>query len=170
MPGDYSTCEKIISKRSKKQDYWDDAAEDRLGRVINPDSVGKERTQLLRSVVLALRELMRQQDTNTLTRDLAAYIALALGEISQTIDVSVTAWEKRGYWLKADRFRMEWIWTERLGKAMREAVLHDDWQSAALTAAQVAEKLKMTEVPQRHKLGTPWIGAWDRLVKTTGKL
>lgn len=140
-----------------------------MGRVINPESVGKERTQLIRSVVLALRELMRQQDTNTLTRDLAAYVALALEEISGTIDVSVTAWEKRGYWLKADRFRMEWIWTERLSKAMREAVLNDDWQTAALTAAQVAEKLKNTDVPQRHKLGTPWTGAWDQLLKTASK-
>jgi len=28
--------------------------------VINPEGVGKERTQLMRSVVLALRELMQQ--------------------------------------------------------------------------------------------------------------
>lgn len=134
-----------------------------MGRVINPDGVGKERTRLTRAVVLALRELMRQKDTDAQTRDLAAFIALALEEISATIDVSVAAWEKRDYWVKADRYRMEWAWAERLSQRMRLALLADDWQAVALAAAQVAEKLKDVDVPQRHKLGTPWTGAWQRL-------
>lgn len=134
-----------------------------MGRVINPEGAGKERTMLTRSVVLAIRELMRQTDADTRTRDLAAFIALALGTIAGTIDTSVEAWEKRGYWLKADRFRMEWAWTEKLGRAMREAVLAGDWPVVAVTAAQVAEKLKNVDVPQRHRLGEPWDGAWTRL-------
>jgi hypothetical protein len=141
--------------------------EEILGRVINPEGVGKDRTRLTRSVVLALRELMRQTDTDDRTRDLAAYIAIALEMVAATIDESVDAWEKRGYWVKADRFRMDWAWTERLGKAMRQAVLSDDWPTVALTAAQVAEKLKKVGVPQRHRLGTPWEGAW-RKIKQNG--
>ena len=134
-----------------------------MSRVINIQSVGKERTQLTRSIVLALRELMRQTDTDDLTRDLAAFIALALDEIFKTIDVSVSAWEKRGYWVKADRFRMEWIWSESLSRNMRQAVLNEDWPAVALTSAQVAEKLRDVDVPKRHQLGTPWIGAWKKL-------
>jgi hypothetical protein len=134
-----------------------------LGRVINPDGAGKNRTTLTRSVVLALRELVKQNDTNQQTLDLAAYIALALDAIAATIDSSVAAWEKRGYWLKADRFRMEWAWTLSLGQNMRKAVLQQDWALVAVTAAQIAEKLRTVEVPQRHKLGTPWVGAWERL-------
>jgi hypothetical protein len=134
-----------------------------LGRVINPEGAGKERTRLTRGVVLALRELMRQTEADGHTRDLAAFIALALGLIADTIDSSVGAWEKRGYWVKADRFRMDWAWTERLGAAMRQAVLEENWPQVALTAAQIAEKLKDIDVPQRHRLGTPWEGAWERL-------
>jgi hypothetical protein len=134
-----------------------------LSRVINIQSAGKERTQLTRSVVLALRELMRQTDTDDLTRDLAAFIALALEEIFKTIDASVSAWEKRGYWVKADRFRMEWIWSEKLGRNMRQAVLNEDWPAVALTSAQVAEKLRDVDVPKRHQLGKPWVGAWNKL-------
>ncbi|HEX7976030.1 MAG TPA: hypothetical protein VF498_16595, partial [Anaerolineales bacterium] len=126
----------------------------------------KERTQLTRAVVLALRELMRQTQADGQTRDLAAFIALALNEITETIDTSVVAWEKRGYWLKADRFRMEWAWAERQGKAMRQAVIEEDWPKVALTAAQVAEKLRDVDVPQRHRLGTPWVGAWERMRQT----
>jgi hypothetical protein len=137
--------------------------EEHLGRVINPEGAGKERTQLVRSVVLALRELMQQNTADQKTKDLAAYIALALMAIDKTVEVSVTAWEKRDYWLKADRFRMEWSWAGRLGENMRDAVLTDNWPKVAQTAAAVAEKVKNTAVPKRHGLGEPWNGALDRL-------
>jgi hypothetical protein len=133
-----------------------------MSRVINPESAAKERTMLLRSIVLALRELMKQQEANDLTRDLAAYISLALESIYSTIGVSVAAWEKRGYWLKADRFQMEWDWTDRLSNNMRMALIKEDWPNVAMTSAQVAEKLKQVEVPKRNKIGTPWVGAWDQ--------
>jgi hypothetical protein len=134
-----------------------------LGRVIHLETAGKERTQLTRSVVLALRELLGQSEPDSVTRDLAAYISLALQAIYDTIDPSVEAWEKRGYWLKADRFRMEWAWTNKLAKEMRQALLHEDWQAVALVAAQVGAKLRNVELPARHRLGTPWVGAWEKL-------
>ena len=134
-----------------------------MGRVINLEGVGKERKNLTRAVVLALRELMQQTEPDQTTRDLAAFISLALDEIYQTIDESVAAWEKRGYWLKADRFRLEWAWSETLSKNMRNAVLQDDWPQVAITAANVAQKLNTVALPQRHRLGTPWVGAWDKL-------
>jgi hypothetical protein len=137
-----------------------------LSRVINPEGVGKKRTQLIRAVVLALRELMQQTDTDDRTRDLAAFIAFALDSIHQTIDTSVSAWEKRGYWIKADRFRMDWAWTEKYSQEIRSAVLVDDWPRVALAAGQVAEKLKDVKVPKRNRIGTPWDGSWERLKET----
>jgi hypothetical protein len=134
-----------------------------LSRIINPESVGKERTQLIRAVVLALRELMHQTDTDERTRDLAAFLAIALDSIHQTIDVSVSAWEKRGYWIKADRFRMDWAWTEKYSQELKKAVLVDDWARVAMAAGQIAERLKDVKVPQRNRIGTPWDGAWERL-------
>ena len=134
-----------------------------MGRIIPLDTAGKNRTRLVRSVVMALRELASQNQTDHQTYDLAAYIALALAEIHQTIDASVIAWEKRGYWVKADRFRMDWAWSEQLGGLMKKAVLADDWASVARLAAQIAEKLNSTKVSQRNRLGKPWIGAWERL-------
>jgi len=134
-----------------------------LSRVINPDSAGKERNHLTRSVVLSIRELMRQAEPGSLAQDQAAFIALALRAIFETIDVSVAAWEKRGYWVKADRFRMDWAWSEHLGSAMEKAVLEDDWASVAHLAVQIAEKLKSVQVPQRNRLGEPWVGAFKQL-------
>jgi len=134
-----------------------------MSRVINPDGVGKERTRLVKGTVLAMRELMRQTEPDDISRDLASFIALALLEISAGIDVSVAAWEKKGYWVKADRFRLEWDWSARLGEQMRKAVLADDWASVAAVSVQVAGKLMDTKIAEHHRLGTPWVGAYARL-------
>jgi hypothetical protein len=131
--------------------------------VINPETAGKDRTRLVKAVALALRQLMLQKETNPLTYDLAAFIALALEEIEHTIDPTVTAWEKRDYWVKADRFRMEWAWAGRLGKTMRQAVLSDDWAAVARTAGEVAMRVQNVHLSERHRLGEPWAGALQRL-------
>jgi len=144
-----------------------------LGRVINPDGVGKQRSQLIRGVVLALRELASQNKPDNHTRDIVAFIVLALSAISNTIEQTVSAWEKRGYWLKADRFRLDWMWAETYGAKLEQALLEDNWPDVAVTAAQIAEKLRDVKVPKRNRLGTPWIGAWDKLnasVKTTKRV
>ena len=138
-----------------------------MGRVINPDGVGKDRTRLVKGTVLAMRELMRQSEPDDVSRDLAAFIALALLEIASTIDSSVGAWEKKGYWVKADRFRLEWDWSARLGDQMKQAVLTDDWATVARVSVQVAGKLNETKIAEHHRLGTPWVGAYQKLVSVS---
>ena len=134
-----------------------------MGRVINLKGAGKDRKRLTREVVLALQELIRQIEPNAQTRDLAAFISINLEAISQTIDLSVAAWEKRGYWVKADRFRLEWAWSERLARVLKEDVLAENWPGVAVTAAQVGEKLSQVRLPEHHRLGTPWVGSWEKL-------
>lgn len=137
-----------------------------MSRVINPESAGKDRTRLVKGVALALRQLVQQQDTGSQTRDLAAFIALALENIAETIEASVIPWEKRDYWVKADRFRMDWAWAGRLGKAMRQAVLADDWMSVARLSAEIAPKLGNVKLSERSRQGEPWIGAYKKLKET----
>lgn len=94
---------------------------------------------------------------------MAAYIVLALREMHDTVETSVVAWEKRGYWVKADRFRMEWEWSQVLGGKIYKALMNDDWAALAMLLAQVAQKLNKEQIPARHRLGTPWVGAWKHL-------
>jgi len=136
-----------------------------MSRVINPDSTGKQRTQLSKATVLAVRELARQKDVTDQTRDLAAFIAIALQIIADGIDVSVTAWEKRDYWIKADKFRMEWAWAGQIAEKMRASVLSEDWATVAVLSAQIAQKLAKVQVSENHRLGKPWVGAFEQLEK-----
>ena len=134
-----------------------------MTRVIKTESAGKDRTRLTKTIVLALRELAKQKDVNAETYDLAAYIALALKAISDGIDESVAAWEKRDYWVKADRFRMEWVWTGQVAAKMKTAVLADDWGTIAALMPQIAMKFSKVQVSDNHRLGKPWVGASKQL-------
>jgi len=135
-----------------------------MSPLINPESAGKERTQLTKAIVLAIRELAKQAAVTNDAKDLAAFIALALKTISEGIDVSVAAWEKRGYWVKADRFRMEWMWTGQVADKMKSAILAEDWGTVAMLAAQIAQKFNKIVVSENHRLGKPWSGAYARMI------
>ncbi len=134
-----------------------------MSRVINPDSVGKERTRLTKSIVLCIRELAKQTQVTPEAKDLASFIALALQAISEGIEVSVIAWEKRDYWVKADKFRMEWMWAGQLADKMKAAVLGDDWATIAMLMPQIASKFGKIIVSDNHRLGKPWTGAYTML-------
>lgn len=134
-----------------------------MSRVINPDSAGKERNRLTKAIVLSIRELAKQTDLGEEARDQAAFIALALQTVADGIDVSVAAWEKRNYWVKADRFRMDWAWSGELSKKMKSAILEDDWAEVARISVQIGEKLNKVKVSEKHRMGKPWVGAWQRL-------
>lgn len=136
-----------------------------MSRIINTAGVGKERNYLVRAIVIAIRELMRQGKPDSSTRDLAAFMALALEGISDTVERTVAPWEKRDYWVKADRFRMTWAWTQELGKEMRQAALDEDWGRVAMIAVRVGERLNKVSVSERHRMGRPWEGAWEKLTR-----
>jgi hypothetical protein len=134
-----------------------------MSRIVNTDSTGKQRSQLTKAVAIALRQLAQQTEFGDEARDLAAFIALALKAIHDGIDPSVAAWEKRGYWLKADRFRMEWAWAEPVSARMAAAVLEGDWSAVAELSVQIAQKLNSVQVSNKARVGKPWQGAFARL-------
>ena len=134
-----------------------------MSRVINPESAGKDRARLTKAIVLAVRELAKQKEVNNEAKDLAAFISLALKTISEGIDASVTAWEKRDYWIKADKFRMEWMWSGQVAEKMKVAIFTNDWGTIAMLMPQIAQKFSKIMVSDNHRLGKPWVGAYQQL-------
>ena len=136
-----------------------------MSRVINPDSAGKDRARLSKVIVLAVRELAKQTEVTQEAKDIAAFISLALKTISEGIDASVAAWEKRDYWVKADRFRMEWMWAGEYADKLKVAIFTNDWGSVAMLSAQIAQKFGKIVIAQNHRLGKPWVGAFRQIVE-----
>ena len=112
---------------------------------------------------MSIGQLAKQAQVTPEAKDMAAYIALALQSISEGIDVSVIAWEKRDYWVKADKFRMEWMWAGQSANKMKAAILTDDWATIAMLMPQIASRFSKIVVSDNHRLGKPWIGAYTLL-------
>jgi hypothetical protein len=136
-----------------------------LSRVVNPDGVGKQRDRLLKGVALALRQLATRSTVDDETRDLVAFMALALNEIHANIDTTCQAWEKRDYWLKADQFRRDWAWAGKTADKLERVVLGDQWQTLGELVPVLAKNLEKVTLPKRNTLGTPWVGSFAQLQK-----
>jgi hypothetical protein len=139
-----------------------------LGNLINPDNAGKRRDRYTKATVLAMRELVNKRKVDDQARDLTAFIVLTLRQIDETIDETCKAWEKRDYWIKADRFRQEWIWTNSAEAKLREAVLENKWNLVPGVVKEMAKHLQNVTIPKRD-WGTPWDGAYALLLEKMEK-
>lgn len=139
-----------------------------MSRLVKTDGVGKQRDRLLKGITLALRTLAGKPQLDEEARDMAAFMALALGEIYETIDVTCAAWEKRDYWLKADQFRREWEWTRTTADKLEKVVLQDQWAELPALMAGLMQHLSKVNLPKRNTLGEPWWGAYALLLEKRG--
>lgn len=130
-----------------------------MTRIIKTSTPGKVRNWLSKAIVITIREFMRQGEPSKATRDMIAFIILALQEITEGIDKSVAAWEKRGYWVKADKYRMEWRWTGEIAEQLQSVYKQEDWGEIANLLMTIMKKLDSVKVSDRHRMGKPWIGA-----------
>lgn len=117
----------------------------------------------MKAVMFTLRALATRPAIDAETKDMVAFIALALNEIDATIDVTCAAWEKRDYWLKADTFRREWGWAGRIGDKLERVALGDEWQTLPALMVELSKHLEKVVLPKRNTLGTPWTGALVKL-------
>jgi hypothetical protein len=136
--------------------------------VVKVDGVGKQRGRLMKAITLALRELASRPKLDEDARDMAAFIALALREVYETIDVTCQAWEKRDYWLKADQFRREWEWTLTAADKLEKVVLENQWPELPALLAGLFQHLAKVNLPKRNTLGEPWLGAYAALQERRG--
>jgi hypothetical protein len=128
-----------------------------MSRVINTADPGKSRSQLRRTIAEVLRHLMFKRQFDEEAKDLAAALVLALRGIDESIEVTTAAWEKRDYFLKADRFRMEWEWVKPAAKRLEDIVRQERWDKLPQELGALAPRfadiriLKMTRDPSVWK-------------------
>lgn len=144
--------------------------EDFMGKIVNPNTAGKDRTRLLKTIALAIRELEDLNISAVESRDLIAFVSLALDAVVKTIEKTVTPWEKRGYWVKADKFRMEWAWIEKCNQKLKISILEEDMSGVENSIQTIKDKISDTKVPKRKQVETLWDGAWEKFIsKKLGK-
>jgi len=118
------------------------------------------RNRLMKSIVLAIRELFKKSEFDDDSLDLISFIIVALNQINDTIEQSAVAWEKRNYWIKADKFRLDWAWVTQYAKSLDKLLMENDWDHLGENLVNISQKLNNITVSSNHRLGTPWKGAY----------
>lgn len=139
-----------------------------MARVFRTQTGSQQRSKLMKQIALTLRRGADGGGGVDEQKDMFAYMILCLREIGESVDVSATAWEKRGYWVKADRFRGEWSWAANIAEQLEQALRREDMVSCIGEAAKLSSRLGAVKVG-RSGQSTPWQGAWNQLGSPPGE-
>lgn len=135
-----------------------------MSRIINSQgSPGTQRQRHRRTIAEALRRLMSKTTMDDEGRDLAALIVYSLREIDQNINRSAEAWEKRDYYLKADRFLHDWAWVAPTARLIAAALHDSQWARLSLLLAELAPRFQDIDVKTFTRKPRLWQGAYERL-------
>lgn len=135
-----------------------------MGRLINTDSTGAQRQRLRRTIAEALKLLATKRELDAEARDLSALIVYCLREIGEGVEQSATVWDKRHYYMKADRLRADWEWAGRSADRMANLIRAGDWLRLPVVLADIAPRFADVSVTKVTRSAELWTGACDRLV------
>lgn len=137
-----------------------------MGRVINTNNPGKRRNAMMRTIAEILRRLGQEGgEINDEVRDMVATIVFCLRDIDESIIETIKAWEKRGYWQKADKFQQEWLWAEALANRLEKMLKEDNWVALPENMMKLFPHFSDIEVNKMTRNSADWEGAYDRLME-----
>jgi hypothetical protein len=136
-----------------------------LSRVISVDSVGQQRHRLRRTIAEALRRLANKQTFDQESRDLAALIVISLRHLEEGVEQTAAAWEKRDYYLKADRFRREWEWIDETAHGLETALLLGNWDQVPQLLVTLFPRFSDITISRYTRSPEVWEGCYQRLAR-----
>lgn len=134
-----------------------------MTRIVNTAGPGKRRNQLRRTIAEILRHMMFKQEFDEESKDMAAALVFCLRGIAETIDTTTAAWERRDYFLKADRFRLQWEWATLASERLYELVVNDGWQQLPEEMAKLAVYFADIRIAKLTRPPSVWASCYDRL-------
>ena len=98
-------------------------------------------------------------------KDIAALLVFCFREIDEGIDESVIAWEKRDYWVKAERFRERWSWAGPASRAIEKIVREEAWDQLPLVLIKYLPQFEDIKIAKYTRSANVWRGAYSRLLR-----
>ncbi|MGB3713997.1 MAG: hypothetical protein WA996_06170 [Candidatus Promineifilaceae bacterium] len=135
-----------------------------MSRIINLNSPAKIRNRNRRTIAEILRRMSTKSEFDDESRDMSATIVFLLREIHSGVIVSVEAWEKRGYWMKADRFIREWEWTIDTASNLEDVIRNDAWDLLPRLLGEMYPHTAGIELKKLTRPPSTWEGAYGRLM------
>lgn len=135
-----------------------------MSRVINTQNPGKIRNQHRRAIAEILRRLMEKPTFDDDAKDMAAKLVYLLREINETVEQTVVAWEKRDYWMKAERFARDWEWTKQVALDMEDVLRHDAWDLLPELLGELFPNFADIQIKKMTRKPDLWHGAFKQLM------
>ena len=136
-----------------------------MSPVINLDSTGKQRNQIMRTGAEILRRLSQKSAIDTEVKDMLAMLVYCFREIEAGIDQSAQAWEKRDYWVKAEELRQRWSWPGDVADQIQAMIFQEDWNMLPALMVKLLPRfadIKITKLTRNESL---WEGTYERLMR-----
>lgn len=138
-----------------------------MGRVVNLNSTGKIRNQLMRTSAELLRHLSQKAELDDEAKDMAARLTLCLREIDDGIEASALVWENRDYWMKAEQLRQRWAWAGNNSARLESVIRQETWDSLPAIMADLFGYFADIKVQKFTRDASEWQGAYGELMGET---
>ena len=136
-----------------------------MSRIIATDGPGKMRSQHRRTIAEAMRRLSQKPRLDDEVKDLTALIVFCLHRIADTVEQTTEAWDKRNYYLKADRFREGWRWVEPMTDQLSALVYEGRWNQLPDVLVQLMPYFADITIKKMTRKPSLWEGAYDKFMQ-----
>lgn len=135
-----------------------------MSRVININNPSKIRSYHRRTIAEILRHLMGKTAVDAEAKDMAATLVYALRGIEESVEQTAKAWEKRGYWMKSERFLRDWMWVRETAVNIEDVIRHEAWDLLPELMADLFSHFSDIELKSMMRKSDSWDGEYARLM------
>jgi hypothetical protein len=135
-----------------------------MSRIININNPSKVRNQNQRTIAEILRRIGSKPTVDDETKDMVSTIVFLLREIFAGVEASVTAWEKKGYWMKADRYLRDWEWTAEVAANLEDVIRNKAWDLLPRVLADLLPFVSEVQIKTMTRSKSTWQGNYKKLL------
>lgn len=135
-----------------------------MGRVVNPNSTGRERSRSMRTAAELLRHLSQKADLDDEAKDMAAHLVFCLRDVEDGIEQSAEAWEKRDYWVKAEKLRQKWGWAGSAAARLEGTIRRGSWETLPTAIVSLVDHFADIKITKLTRDASEWEGSHQRLL------
>ncbi len=135
-----------------------------MSRVIHTNSPSKRRNRDRRTIAELLRRLSQKSEIDDDAKNMSATILFALRSIREGVDQTAAAWEKRDYWMKAERFLRQWDWIAEIAANIEDVIRNDAWDLMPELLVDLFPHFADIQVKSMTRKPSEWDGAYQRLM------
>lgn len=135
-----------------------------MSRIIRTENPTTIRNRNRRSIAEILRHLSQKPKLDAEARDMAATLVYLLREIHDGAEAAARAWEKRDYWLKAERFLREWSWTAESAANIEDVLRSDALDLLPELLAELFPRFTDIQLKSMTRKADLWQGNYRRLL------